>query len=464
MAAEPTTGLLITREAVEWTTVQGSGPGAAARRRVERPAPEAAAGEAAGAAAAAEALRAACRDITGSVTLALPSEDVLLRVVDLPAADASETAAMVALQADKFSPFPVDNMVVAHEVLSRGEGGARVAVATARLDAVQALGDLLAGAGIECARVDVEALGWWRLLAASGAFPAEGRHAAVIVARGVPTLIVCDGGVPVLFRAFGESGDLAGEALAEELAREAGYALMSLELERGSPGQSSVTVYQRAGESAPFVERMRARCGCAVNSAAIEALGFATEGVARRAADRAATVDLTPETWRATRQGQAQRRRMIPTASAVAAAWLLAFGGFAGAFLFQGRRLAWLRAEQQRWREPANEVRAARRRVAMIRRYMDRTHSALECLREISVLQPEGVDQTSFQYRKGEGVKVTGVAADVNQVYTFKQRLDESPLFLETRLLGPRAVRETGRQAFDLDMTLPGDGPEGGGS
>jgi len=454
MATELTTGLVIERDAMEWSAVRSAADRAAECKRVDLPRPDP---EEEGSPARADALEGACRDIKGSVVLAAPAEDVLLRVVDLPTTDAAELAGMVELQVDGLSPFPVENMAVSHEVLARGEEGSTVLIAAARLDAIETLGEQARQAGLQCARVDVDILGWWRLLADAEALPPSGRHVAVLVPGGVPAIIVAEDGIPILFRSFGECRDLEQHELLDEIAREVGYTTMSLELERGSTDQSSLTVLHAAEEPAALVERLRAECVCEVSARSLDEIGCASEGVARRAAARGAWLDLTPPSWRELESTRLYRRRLSVTVSAVAGIWLLAALGFAGAFLFQARRLAWLQAEQERWRGPAMEVRATRRRVAMIRRYMDRSHSALECLREISAHQPPGVDLTTFHYRKGEGIEIGGLAGDVGKVYTFKKNLDGSALFPEAKLEGPRTMRKTGKQGFDIDLKLPGD-------
>jgi hypothetical protein len=184
--------------------------------------------------------------------------------------------------------------------------------------------------------------------------------------------------------------------------------------------------------------------------------------MARRTLEKAA-LDLTPPTWAAATRGLRFRRRMLAAAACVGGVWLLGAMGILGGLFVQEQRLNGLKREQDRWRGPAMEVRATRRRVAMIRRYMDRRHSALECLREVSSLLPAGIDLTEFNYRKGESVNLQGKAGTVEQVYGFKRNVDGSGLFLGTRLNGPTTERKTGQQVFGMDMKLPPEESAGGG-
>ena len=88
----------------------------------------------------------------------------------------------------------------------------------------------------------------------------------------------------------------------------------------------------------------------------------------------------------------------------------------------------------------------------MIESYVDHRQSALECLREISRLQPEGIELTSFSYRKGDAVKITALGRAVGMVYDFQHRLNESEFFPTPVLKGPRTTRRG--EAFDVTINL----------
>ena len=57
----------------------------------------------------------------GMISVAIPAEHVLLRVVELPTVEAEELPSMVEFQVDKFSPFPADSALTSFEVLEQGE-------------------------------------------------------------------------------------------------------------------------------------------------------------------------------------------------------------------------------------------------------------------------------------------------------------------------------------------------------
>jgi hypothetical protein len=459
MAKNLTTGLVIGQRALAWASIEGAGAATSGRAELT-PAGAEGSDEAK---ARAAALRAACAAVAGEVTVAVPSESVLLRVVDLPAGDGAEIRGMVELQVDKFSPFPVETLVMAHEVLARRGETLTVLIAAVKLAVVEALGAELGAAGLRPRRVDVETLGWWHSLRAGGAVPAAGRAVFVLMPEKTPEILVAEDGVLVLFRSLGDTGDLAGPALAEEIGREVAYTLTAFELERSGAKECSLAVCVRdAKDAEPIVSRLQAEHGGEVRVVRLDGMASAAEGVARRSVEGAG-VDLTPAAWHSAARGREFKKQMIVAGAGVAALWILVMGSLFGGLAWQGYKVQRLNREQARWRDPAMEVRATRRRVAMIRRYMDRRHSALECLREVSRLLPAGIDLTSFTYRKGESVKADGRAATVEQVYEFKRNLDGCEMFPETRLSGPTTDRKSGQQVFSVDMQVPPEETAAGG-
>lgn len=461
MAKGQVTGLVISPEAIEWTTLragknrQGSVFNAGrSEPGVPRPLeePEAIAG-------AASRLKTELRAQKGTSTVALPSEDLLLRVLELPAVDPEELPGIAELQADKFSPFPIENMIVSYEVLRSTEESCTLLVAAIQSHIVESLGSLLHAAGLSASRIDAEILGWWRLLKDAGHINDQGRHLVVLLADGPPEIVVVQDGIPIVFRSLAQTGGITGDELASEIAHEVGYTLMTLELERGQTGTDSVCVCSRDGTlPAELDEKLRGECACDITVKSLASLPPLSEGIARRTADGGILLDLTPAAWQESGKSKAFRKHVVLTACTFFGLWLAVVGGFMGALYFQKNRLTARNAELAALEGPAMAVRETRDRVRVIRRYMDRKRSSLECLREISTVQPQGIELMSFTYRKGEEVKIVGEAMDVNTVYDFKNKLDGCGLFSKTSLQGPHFDKRKRKQVFDIEMNFPGSG------
>jgi hypothetical protein len=364
------------------------------------------------------------------------------------------------LQVDKFSPFPADTLVISYERLTSEGEDRRVLVAAARREELERMGVTLGEAGMSPMRVDAVGLGWWRVLRDAGKVPREGREVLILLERGAAEMIVADHGVPVLFRALPAAARDTPEG-AGELAGDVGHALLSLELEQGGGPVGSVHVWTAGGDAGALAETLREACQAEVFVDDLDGLARPVEGVARRALAReTAAFDLTPPAWLKAAAAHRFRRRMMVVGAAAFGCWALAVGGFVGGLFFERDRTRRLEAEWQRWHEPATQVADMRRRVRMIRRYTDARATALECLREVSLLQPPGVDLVLFGYRKHEGVRLSGEALDVNLVYLFKNKLDASTLFASASLSGPRRDRRRDREVFDIDLVLSEGGDE----
>lgn len=386
------------------------------------------------------------------VVLGIPSDQALLRVVALPTQDDAELAGMVQIQVDKVSPFPVEGLVVSHEVLQRKADGTVVLIGAVREAVIDGLGKALGAGGVTPARVDVTVLGWWRVLRDAGELGEPGRKVVILLHDGTADLIVVQDGCPVLFRSLAVG---SGEVAEEDLTQEVSFTLMALELEHGPQGPCPIVLWHRGGEPTNLQRALHSIFMVEVTVKPLDKLASAAEGLARRAGHREG-MDLTPASWRQAAGQSEFRRRLWTTIGAAAGVWVAAVSLLMGGIHIDRLRLQGLQSELKRLQVPANQVRETRRRVMLIKRYTNRDDSALECLREISSRQPAGINLTSFTYRKGEGIRISGEAQTVDDVYTFKKSVDEVKTFKSATLQGPQD--RGGKQLFDMDIKLPGTG------
>ena len=407
-------------------------------------------------------IRARCGRIPGLVTIGIPSSRVLMRVMDLPAASIQELHGMVELQVDKISPFPAESMSVSYELLAEKDGSKRILIAAVQNEVCESLRRSLSPAGVRIRHVDIDVLGWWRLLQDEGQLKADGRHAVVIDSADESVMVVIESGVPIMFRSLGTRGTLSDEEFAAETAREIAHSLASLEIEHGASVLDAIELWHPGEAPALLVERIREECGLATELHSIAALPPVTVGMARRAAQRTAgrTLDITPAAWHQAEQTSVTRRKLVLASAAVALVWLLGVGGLFGWLQYQKFRLDSMKKRLAALEVQAEEVRATRNRVRALEQYADRSHSALESLLEVVKLQPASITMNTFIYKKGKTVTVSGEAAAASLVYEFKQALDKSDLFGKITLDGPTKTRD-GKESFKMSAELPGT-PQGG--
>lgn len=405
----------------------------------------------------AERLKSLCGPIKGRVVCSLPTESALLRVVRLPTVEVAEIRDMAALQVDKFSPFPTDQMAVSQEILHQQEGSSRVVVATAPQEAVAKWGGVLQAAGLAPREMDVDILGWWRLLKQEKHVAEEGRQLLLLMDEGGTELVVAQDGVPVLMRSLGLP--LTGSSAdAAELAEELNYTLTMLEAEWGLGGAPLLHVWSRGALATDFLDRLRAESHLTLETRSLDRLPSLSEGLARRSAERGPhLVDLAPVEWKTALEARKLKRALLVAAGVFTALWLLAVLAVAGGLMLENRRVAALTLEVDALKKPAADVEQMKDQVRSLERYADRTASGLESLREVVRLLPEGLELNAFTYKKYAEVNLRGEADSSGPIYDFFQALEKSELFKEVK---PEAVTQQPRggrvrSQFRVTLVLP---------
>jgi len=387
------------------------------------------------------------------VILALPSTELLLRVMEFPVVDDDELEGMIELQVDKFSPFPIDQMVVSHEILARDENGLRVLVAAAREKAVDDAAAELLKQGVKIQRVDAALLGCWKNIVDAGELAESGRETLVFISGGSVEVLTHENGIPKALSCLGKVPDLNDAEEAEDIAQEVAHLLLGMEVEHGRSSQQRITLWSDGGQHV-FAGALANACKVEIEEKSLGILPSVITGVVLRNLQGSGLLDLTPSSWTSAAAAKQVKRRLIASALGLFALWVLLVGGGFGWFYFEKIRLGNLEEVDAKWSAPANEVRQLRLQVSMIEKYTDHTYSALECLREISGMLPDGVDLMSFNYRKGVSMDIDGEADSPQLVNRFNEALNGSKLFSEVKP-GPRTLTKKSRQRFSFDIKFP---------
>lgn len=472
MARASITGLRMSDQALEWTTLREgkNGVEVIAARALNLALDEAARADPQKRAAA---LQQQCPDLQGTITLGLPSNQVLLRVVELPTLDPVEIESMIQLQLDKFSPYPTERMVVSYETLKVADGSCRILIAAVQKEIIEALGALFNQTALVLRRIDVEALSWWRLLQDRRVAPGDGRHLVLRLDASGGLLIAVQDGVPLAFKTMNPSAGLSPEEYAAEIAQEMEALVLTLDLEQGVAPIISVDFWHRDLDPLLLTTRLQEAFGPRLQVHGLDPLPPLSEGLARRMwAPRflkfplrpvagQAVLDLIPVTWRATAGLAAMKQRMVVATIVGFGLWALATLAFLGGFYGQKHRLKALETRLADLQKPAEAVRLLQRQARSFKQYLDCTYSALECLREVSQALPPEVTLTTFQYKNGKTITLRGEALTVNPIYDFKQALDKSGLFKRADMgsTQPSKRKETTVQTFQMTLQLPEAAP-----
>jgi len=453
-----TTGIHFTDEIVEWAVLRKNRRGTEKLLDGTLPLPEGFFEQENAPLFPTEVLPEIRKNLKGIVTVSLPSSQLLMRVIELPSAEADELRGMVELQIDQISPFPVDQMTVSYEVLHQTENHSRVLAVAAPRKVVDALGELFKAEDVYIRSLDAEILAWWSLLIAHAKVPCEGRIVLVLEEHTEFSMIVVDDGVPVCFRSLELFHNFSDEAVMAEVAEEVRYTLLSLEAEYGHRETESVLFWSSAEVPTALVRLLREACGADVLLNNLGELPPLAEGLALRTAERRLHhVELVPREWIELQRKKRIMRIATAASIAVLSIWLTVVMITGIVFSFRQATYSRVKREAATYEEPARKAQASREAMLSLEEYSDRSRSALECLREITAALPDGVEITSFTYKKGNSVSLRGSSEQADLIYDYFEKLGASELFtrVKDQPVNTRTVKDRRVSTFSLTEDQP---------
>ncbi len=401
------------------------------------------------------------------LVLGMPASNALMRVIDLPTQEPDELREMSALQIEKVSPFASDQTAVAHEVLATTSAeSSRVLTAGFNLTRIEQWGGIFREAGLNPERIDLNLCARWNSMPKpSTDHDADDprRIVHLLVRPDGCDAIVTDDGIPILFRELVRRDSMSESEYREETAAQTAYSLATCEIEYGPSTNCAIRITQENDRPLPELETALQQTG--VSDLAIQSVNEfpdLCESLARRATSgRRKTLNLAPAGWRLAEMDRKRRQRIILTLGAAAAIWVMTIGALYGS-LHVGRQR--LHQMEQRYATMEPDYQATtntRQRVRNLTQYTDQTRSALESLRDISARQPEGINLSSFDYRKGSLIRIAGEAENAALIYDFRNALDDSPLYTELDLSSIARAARNDTETFRMNIGLPpatGDG------
>ena len=416
-----------------------------------------------------------CPELSGPVTLGIASDQLLMRVVELPTVDTAEIQSMAQLQVGKLSPFPDDRMASSYEVLKTTETSCWVFIVTIQRDLVESVGMICQKAGLDVQRMDVEAMGWWRLLTDENVVLDKGRQVIILLESEGGVMVAVQDGIPVSFRAINSRAGLSEEDYVSEIAGEMEALILAMDLEQGAQPVTCIDFLYRGMDPEPITTCLKKEFAQDMRVQSLDALPLLSEGLARRmlvpvfsvkasmaqSQGMRTVVDLFPVEWRMAAASLRVKRHLVMALAVLVGVWIVAMIVLLGGYHLQQRRLKQFEARMALLQKPADRVRLLQRQVRSFEQFLDRKRSALECLREISRLLPDGVELKSFQFKTGHSVLLRGEALSVDPIYDFKQELDKSTLFkgIEMGSVQPQKRKKTTVQTFQMIARMPEDNP-----
>ena len=446
-----TTGIHYTDEIVEWVVLRKTRTETETLREGSAPVPQGFFEQEKAPVFPAEVLTDLRKNFRGVVTVALPSSQLLMRVLELPSINPDEINGMVELQMDRISPFSADQLTLSYEVLDKTENHSRVLAVAAPRKSVDELGDLFKTKHVYIRSLDAEILAWWSLLTAHSKIPAEGRVILILEEHTEFSMIIVDDGVPVCFRSLELFHDFTDETVLHEIAEEMRYTLLSLETEYGHCDNCSVEFWSESEIPKSLLKRLGEECTGNINLHDLGTLPSLAEGLALRSADRTVHhVELVPREWIELQRKKRFMQVATIASIAVLSLWLVIVSITGAVFAIQKGSYNRIKREAAKYSGPARAAQVAREEMLSLEKYADHSRSALECLREITQALPHFVEITSFTYTKGKALRLSGTGEGSDPIYDYFQKLGELKLFE-----GVKNTKITDNTRFSITVNLP---------
>jgi len=230
---------------------------------------------------------------------------------------------------------------------------------------------------------------------------------------------------------------------------------------RGRPAEAAAAEpAEGAGTAAPDVEALSDLAP--VRSVSVTDADAALEGVGERSLE-AGSLDVSPASWREVLEETRFKAKMIRYLAVACGIWVLVMGVLFGVPMAYGFMTDYQKGLCRDHRRQYESVKAMKGKVDLVRKYSDHARGALEIMKAISDRLPEGVELNSWNFKREDGVRISGEADSANDVYKLKDLMiemgGEDPVFPVVELIGPSAGRG-GRQKFDIDCKYQGEDAE----
>jgi hypothetical protein len=399
-----------------------------------------------------EALR---EKLEGDLSVAIRSSELLMRTMEFPTADPDEIASMVSFQVDKFSPFPLEQLAISHEILKQDENSALVLMVAVKHERIDAVGDLFAHKGVHIHSIDVRMLGWLHLLEQEdhlAGTPCE----LVVIHDGLDyVLAVLENKIPIAFRSLPLPE--TEKDLAAELADEISYTLTTLDADYDLPAPTAIDIWYADEFKASTLEDLHIRTKLDIGQHDLATLPPLSQGIIDRTLSKESRIELIPREWIEHQRIMELKRKFILSSSVMGAIWLALMLVFTVVYQTRAFALRSVQKKEAALAPAANKAIENRQKLRALKGYADRSESALECLREATLLLPPGdIEFVAFNYSRNKGLSLRGTAENKDMVYQYTDALSDSDLFeqLKDERIDTKVTKGVERAIFSANLVL----------
>jgi Tfp pilus assembly PilM family ATPase len=419
---------------------------------------------------------AAARFEPGSILLGNPAYLTTTRLFTLPSTDPSEIRDIVALQAEKHTPYAKEEILTDFQVLETDPAGySRVLLVISHQDVVHRGLRLMEGLGWTLERVGFESEGLvqWALAATEEATAAEGAVLVAEIDADTTTAVVVHRGKPVVYRSLAVGlvqllADAAGgpAKLSGELQR----TLETLEAEGSTVSVKHVLLTGQAGRVPGLAEQVQQQVnvpttirsafegytlapGVTPDEAPFHEVAWASLlGLGLGRSD----IDLTPHTLKLHRGFEIRSRALVGLGCQLIALLLLLACVLMGQSYKSERYYTWLSRQHASGRQALELVGVMAERLALVKEWQRGQGQLLEMVMALEAHTPDSIHWSTLTYTKDEQVILKGTSTEMPKVFEFTEAVKQTPVCsqVETRRVTKRAVGEEGITDFELVCAL----------
>ena len=342
--------------------------------------------------------------------LALPLSRLLVKLVRIPVEKETELLNLAAEELKKISPFPDEALSPSCETVAETAEGKLVLAAALPESAAEDIGEALDQEKLEVTRIDAWVLGQLRELWAGLEATSTGKVRRLVLVKEAEglALFVLDGDTPCAVRSLVNTADLKREALLSLLEAE--------DFGGNLPLKEIVAVgFENEAETAAL-----ATFGMVRHLALPEDAGLA--GIQERAAEEG-SLNAMPATWAEVVAETRLKRKLIKFLAIAGGVWLLAMAVLIGVPLVYDNLTNRQRAACRSHARAYEQVRDKKGQVGAVRNVSNHDLGALETLRLVSGVLPQGVELTKWNFKRGDVLSIDGTSETRDGVYKFREAL-----------------------------------------
>ena len=395
--------------------------------------------------------------------LALPLNRLLVKMVRVPPDEDPIAVSEPILKT--MSPFPDDVLTVGCEIVRDDEKGRVVIAAALPESAADDIGEALDAEKLSVVRIDSLVLGQlrgiWNTLGESST-----RRHLLFDSPDCLSCIVLDSDQPSAIRAITDRTNLWREVTLSLLEAEDFGGVKKIDEiivveqdKSDAGGESDESAQDPLAPQDPPVkdDPFNSLAAFAPIRRIMVGSDAALVGVAERSEDEGA-LNALPESWHELLEETRFKAKLIKYLAIAGGVWLLIMAVLFGVpmvYNFMTSHQKSLSKQHQRQYMAVKEMKA---KVDLIHKYSDHARGALEIMKALSDRLPGEITLSAWNYKRDEGVRVTGDAESAEAVYKFKDEMDAMAdgeagegerIFGTVDLSGPNASK--GGYRFDLD-------------